>query len=260
MPVDALKSLVQAVLEHLPKEGSPVVIVVKPDRPNPGPVRTNIHSHGIPYDPSIVYLLELATIIALRDSETIAAVGEAVADALQNVVRDASNIHSLIVSRAVFYLLHLLNTSQVIITTEVKNFTLTSWQDYSFIRAPVILHTISSFDQSVLEKSAITILKGLALCIKNPTPLRNEITNTLDFWSTIQSIQGMPEATAAAGVFELIENVVITRPSAVTADNYEAAVSLLNGFAVAGSVGAVDEQKSEKNSRKTKSARQPKPL
>lgn len=114
MPADALKLLVQALLDHLPKESSP--IVVKPDRSTSGPIRTNGHqstTHGISYDPSVVYLLELATIIALRDSDTIAAVGESVADALQNVVRDASNVHSLIVSRAVYYLLHLLNASQV---------------------------------------------------------------------------------------------------------------------------------------------------
>lgn len=114
MPADALKSLVQALLDHLPKESSP--IVVKPDRPASAPIRTNGHqskARGMSYDPSVVYLLESATVIALRDSDTIAAVGEWVADALQNVVRDASNSHPLIVSRAVFYLLHLLNASQV---------------------------------------------------------------------------------------------------------------------------------------------------
>lgn len=124
MPADALKSLVQAVLEHLPKESSPVVIVVKPDRPNPPPARANSHrstSQGLLYDPSMVYLLELATIIALRDNETITAVGEVVADALQNVVRDAANIHPLVVSRAVFYLLHLLNASQVTVTLQLRH-------------------------------------------------------------------------------------------------------------------------------------------
>lgn len=124
MPADALKCVVQALLEHLPKESSPVVIVVKPDRPNQPPVRTNGHrstSQGLLYDPSMVYLLELATIIALRDSETIAAVGEVVADALQNIVRDVANIHPLVVSRAVFYLLHLLNASQVIVTIHIRH-------------------------------------------------------------------------------------------------------------------------------------------
>lgn len=120
-----------------------------------------------------------------------------------------------------------------------------------------MLHTLSSFDQSTLEKSAIPILKGLALCIKIPSPLRNEITNTPDFWSMIQSVHGTSEA--AASVFDLLENIVTTRPPAITADNYEAAVSLLNSFAVAGSVGAADEQKLEKHGRKIKTARQTKP-
>lgn len=44
----------------------------------------------------------------------------------------------------------------------------------------------------------------------------------------------------------------------MTADNYEAAVSLLNGFAVAGSVGAVEEQKLERGSRRPKSGRRSK--
>jgi brefeldin A-resistance guanine nucleotide exchange factor 1 len=61
-----------------------------------------------------VYILELATIIAMRDEETIALIGQGVADALQNVVRDASNVHPLVISRVVFYVLQLLNRSQVI--------------------------------------------------------------------------------------------------------------------------------------------------
>jgi golgi-specific brefeldin A-resistance guanine nucleotide exchange factor 1 len=116
MPAKSLEFLVQALLEQLPEESSPVVIVVKPDRPNPAPGRTDGHrttSQGLLYDPSVVYILELATIIAMRDEETIELIGQAVADALHNVVRDASNVHPLVISRVVFYLLHLLNCSQV---------------------------------------------------------------------------------------------------------------------------------------------------
>lgn len=116
MPAKSLEVLVQALLEQLPEESSPVVIVVKPDRPNPPPARSDGHratSQGLLYDPSVVYILELATIIAMRDEETIELIGQAVADALQNVVRDASNVHPLVISRVVFYLLHLLKCSQV---------------------------------------------------------------------------------------------------------------------------------------------------
>ena len=116
MPAASLADLVQALLEHLPEESSPVVIVVKPDRPNPAPPRSNGHrslTQGLLYDPSVVYILELATIIAVRDHESIALMGQAVADALQNVVRDAANVHPLVVSRAILYLFHLLDSSQV---------------------------------------------------------------------------------------------------------------------------------------------------
>lgn len=116
MPSQSLKSLVRALLKQLPEDSSPVVIVVKPDLPSPTPANANGHRQdsGHPvYDPSIVYILEFATTIATRNDESIAAVGQDVAEVLQSVVRDAANVHPLIVSRAVFYLLHLLNTSQV---------------------------------------------------------------------------------------------------------------------------------------------------
>ena len=116
MPPQSLKSLVLAFLKQLPEDSSPVVIVVKPDLPSPTPAKADGHRQdsGHPvYDPSIVYILELVTIIAMRNDESIAAVGQDVAEALQSVVRDAPNVHPLIVSRAVFYLLHLLHASQV---------------------------------------------------------------------------------------------------------------------------------------------------
>lgn len=120
MPTPSLKCLVQALLEQLPEESSPVVIVVKPDRPTPVRIKTNGHqtdSRGPLYDPSTVFILELATILAMRDNDSASAVGEAVADALQNVIRNSANVHPLVVSRAVLYLLHLLKASQVGMTS-----------------------------------------------------------------------------------------------------------------------------------------------
>ena len=72
-----------------------------------------LNGHGTAYDPSVVYVLELATILAMRDENSIAAVGKAVTEALQNVVRDSANVHPLVFSRAVFYLLHLLHAGHV---------------------------------------------------------------------------------------------------------------------------------------------------
>lgn len=113
MPPRATKDLVLALLEQLPQDSSPAVIVVKPERPST-PIKTNGHrqgNRGPQYDPSLVYILELITLLAIRDDSTLAAVGDLVADALQNVIRNAANAHSLVLSRAVFYLLLLLQKS-----------------------------------------------------------------------------------------------------------------------------------------------------
>ena len=233
-PPDVRQSLVQALLKHLPEPSSPVVLVARPDQPRPTPIRTDRHRETMSnqaYDPSVAFVLELCTILASPDKPSIAVMGEAVADALQNVVRDASNIHILVLSRAVYYLFHLMNASQAL-------------QDQSLVKTPVVLHTIAGFDQLVLEQAAETILKGLALCIQLHTSLRNEVVNTPDFWLILSNLHTFQRAAPA--VFDLVENVVLSDPCAVTADNYMATVSLLDNFATAGSVGAATEQQESK--------------
>ena len=92
-----------------------MVIVVKPDVGLPNSVKLNGRgtSSAVAYDPSVVYILELATLLATRDETTSAAVGKEVAEGLQNVVRDANNTHPLTLSRAIFYLLYLLKVGHV---------------------------------------------------------------------------------------------------------------------------------------------------
>lgn len=116
MPPQSRQSLVRALLKQLPEPSSPAVIVVRPDRTGPAPIRTNGHrtnSLKPTYDPSVVFVLEIATILATRDHDSVTLMGQAVADSLQIVVRDAANVHPLVLARAVFYLLYLLNASQV---------------------------------------------------------------------------------------------------------------------------------------------------
>jgi hypothetical protein len=118
MPVDALEPLVRALLSQLPEDPSITIITVKSDSISPVAVNgQGPMSEGLIYDPSIVYLLELCTVLALRDHETIKTLGEDVAGALQNVIRDAANYHSTMISRAVFYLLSLLRASYVSTTS-----------------------------------------------------------------------------------------------------------------------------------------------
>ena len=253
MPPTSRQSLIQALFKQMPEPSSPAVIVVRPDRSGPVPVQTNGHRTNPlkpTYDPSIVFVLELATIVATRDHESVSLMGQAVADALQSVVRDAANVHPLALARAVFYLLYLLNASQVSLQTRFKLMHLLKIsKDHSFVRAPVILHTIAGYDPSILEKTSMLILDGLTLCIQNPSPLRKEITNTPDFWSIVRSLHALPEVAGKA--FDLVASLVAGQQAAVTADNYKDTVSLLNDFAAAGSVGAVVEQTRDKTGRRT---------
>lgn len=198
---------------------------------------------GVAYDPSIVFILELATILAARDQSTMTRFGKRVSSALQAVVRDASHMHAVTLSRTVYYLLSFLRASHVspIAIQFATRFLLIRSQDYDFVRAPVILHTISKFDQDLLKQLGPHVAKGLSLCLNGAQGLRNEMINSPDFWSVLQSLRSSPET--AGQVFDLMQSLLEDAPTTLSADNYDSVVSLLNDFAAAGSIGAVDEQR-----------------
>ncbi|APA12987.1 hypothetical protein sscle_10g077570 [Sclerotinia sclerotiorum 1980 UF-70] len=243
MPVDSLRPLIQALISQLPDDPSSVVISVKSEVDPPSSPINGINgaSSGPVYDPSMVYILELCTVLAIRDKETIDAFGADVAEALQNVIRNSASWHTLMVSRTIFYLLHLLHASY----------------EQPYIRVPVVLHAISSFKKDLFEKSATLVLQGLTQCIKEPGPLRNEIMTSPDFWVILKNLATSP--SSASAVFEILEGVAIGSPPTIMADNYESAVKLLNDFATAGSVGSTVEQKQDKRIRRGQQVKQPKP-
>jgi golgi-specific brefeldin A-resistance guanine nucleotide exchange factor 1 len=124
------------------------------------------------------------------------------------------------------------------------------------MRTPVILHSISSFDQDILENSAQSILGGLSRCISSATSLRNEIIISPDFWSILQRFHLHEES--APLVFQLLQIIVDSTPPTITADNYESAISLANDFATAGSVGFVEERKRDALARRQRGIKQEK--
>jgi len=113
MPVDSLKPLVEALLSQLPDDPTSVVISVKSETEQPVSPNGPKSPAGPLYDPSMVYLLEFVTVLTLRDNETITTLGADVAEALQNVMRNAASYHNIMISRTIFYLLHLLHASYV---------------------------------------------------------------------------------------------------------------------------------------------------
>ncbi|KAI1409058.1 hypothetical protein F5Y13DRAFT_193730 [Hypoxylon sp. FL1857] len=234
LPADSLAPLIEALLNELPDDESSAVpvITVKTDSLPSSPISASKPAARKPtYDPAVVYILEFATILALRDDETVGSLGKSVADALQMILRDSPQHHPILVSRAAFYQFSVLKASY----------------DHDFVRAPVLLHAISSFPKETLAKTSQLVLQGLKLCIEQPGPLRSEIMTSPDFWVILRTLAGNPNASPT--VFEILEGGVSGTPSAIIADNYEAAISLLNEYATAAKVGALVEQKGERRQR-----------
>lgn len=114
LPVSALQHPVRALLSQLPEDPSAAIITVKSDAVPAVTINGQRRlAEGPAYNPAIVYILELCTVLALRDEESMIAVGQEVSGALQNIVRDAASYHPTMVSRTVYYLLTLLHASYV---------------------------------------------------------------------------------------------------------------------------------------------------
>ena len=220
------------------------MIVVKPEVSESTSGRSGAKAIVQPnssYDPSNVFILELATVLVTKDNQVMAESGQAVADRLLDTIRGSSNTHPLTLSRAVLYLLHLMRVGAA----------------HSFVRAPVILHTISGFDPNTIQATAIAVVRGLSACVSVPGPLRSEIANIPDFWSIMQSNVTVGEA--APSIFNVLVSLITDQPPAITADNYESAVTLLNSFATMGKIGALTEQKQDPNLRLQKPVKVMKP-
>jgi brefeldin A-resistance guanine nucleotide exchange factor 1 len=125
------------------------------------------------------------------------------------------------------------------------------------MRVPVILHAISSFDQDILEMSAIPVLNSLSRCIAESELLRREIVISPDFWSILQRLR--PQNASAPIVFEILKGIVESTPPAISSDNYESAVALANDFASAGSIGAAEERRRDANARRSRGGKPDKP-
>ncbi|RWA05181.1 hypothetical protein EKO27_g9926 [Xylaria grammica] len=241
LSVTSLSPLMEALLDQLPDDESPNVpaITVKPESVPSSPASGGNKSapRKPTYDPAVVYILEFSTVLVLRAPETIESLGKHVAEALQMVLRNSSRYHSALVSRAAYYQFNMLKASY----------------DHDYVRAPVLLHTISSFPREMLAKTSQLVLQGLKVCIEQPGPLRSEIMTSPDFWLILRTLTG--NSNSSPIVFDILEGGVSGSPSAIIADNYEAAIALLNEYATAAQVGAADEQKGE---RRQRNARPPK--
>ncbi|KAL2267731.1 hypothetical protein VTJ83DRAFT_5008 [Remersonia thermophila] len=230
LPGHTLEALVDALLEQIPEDNGSTVITVKAENiPPSSPANgQKPRQSSAVYDPGLVYILEFCTVLALRDDSTVELLGERVVKAIQGILRDVPRYHPILIERATYYLFNLLRASY----------------DYDYVRVPILLHNVSSFPRDTLIKASGLVLRGLKLCTETPCPLRNEMMTSPDFWVILQTLATHPDAAPA--VFEILENSVSMTPSAIMADNYEAAIALLNEFASMASVGAIAEQQNDR--------------
>ena len=70
-----------------------------------------------------------------------------------------------------------------------------------------------------------------------------------DFWVILRTLAS--NSDSAPAVFEILESGVSGTPSAIIADNYEAAIGLLNEFASMASIGAIEEQRADSTAKKS---------
>lgn len=230
--------LVNALLSQLPNldddDDDENVVILKSEYSSPTN-GTHTVNKGPTYDPAVVYVLEFATSLVLRDESTVAAYGKILAETLTGIIRNSSRAHNIVVSRVVYYLFSLLQASH----------------EHSFLNVPVVLHSIAALDKNLLDKSASPVIKGLSKCAKSgSSSLKREMINSPDFWVLLRTL--LPNHEACADVFRVMEFITSESPSNVTSDNYVPVVSLLNDFASAGSVGSVFEQKQDKLAKRGK--------
>ncbi|KHN99283.1 Sec7 domain-containing protein [Metarhizium album ARSEF 1941] len=225
--------LVEALLEQIPEIDQAAVITVKPDSIPPVSANTQTRAATQPtYDPSVAYILEFCTILAIQTDEFIEFMGKTVFDVVLGLLRDPTQWHFITLSRAVFHALSILKSSY----------------DHDFVKVHSLLHTIANLPQQVIAKSSDTTLRGLATCTEEPGPLRSEIMKSPDFWAILGVLAGNPDG--AASVFAILENGATGNPPAIAADNYEAAIALLNFFASAAAPAEPSELNLEQNQRR----------
>lgn len=233
----ALDPLVTSLLAQLPNlddDDDDENVILKPEYSSPTN-GTHAVNKGPKYDPAVVYVLEFATSLVLRDESTVAVHGKVLAETLTGIIRNSSRAHSIVVSRAVYYLFSLLQTSH----------------EHSFLNVPVVLHSIAALDKVLLDKAASLVIKGLSKCAKSgSSSLKSEMINSPDFWVLLRTL--LPNGDACVEVFGVMEFITTESPGNVTSDNYVPVVSLLNDFATAGNVGSVFEQKQDKLAKRGK--------
>lgn len=104
----------QVLLDQLPESSHEAVITVKQEgMPSPPTNGQDSSPSTLKYDPTVAFLLEFSTILAIRDDEAVESIGKPAFDTMQGILRNSAQWHPITVSRATFYALKILKASYV---------------------------------------------------------------------------------------------------------------------------------------------------
>lgn len=114
LSVLATTHIIEALLDQIPEDDQNTVFTVKQDTiPTSSATDRATASYQPTYDPTVAYILEFCTILALRNEELIQSIGRAVFGALLGLLRDPAKWHPITLSRATFHALSILKSSYV---------------------------------------------------------------------------------------------------------------------------------------------------
>lgn len=248
----SIEPLIDHLLAQLPDDDQPTVISVQQNNTSVSSTAPPDRPRVLEYEPGVVCILELSTRLLTKAQELPKDAAKKVFDTLQGILRHPNQHHPTLVARTTFYSLKLLRASYVSITlsTTRRLELIVSTQQHDLANTPYLLHTISSLPKDLLLGSSGFIISGLSYCTEEPGPLRSEIMTSPDFWSTLRILAQDP--ISAADVFLILEKGSLGNPPAILADNYEAAISLMNDFAnVSGVPEPLQKRTEQREARQT---------
>ncbi|KAK9473955.1 uncharacterized protein V1510DRAFT_311813 [Dipodascopsis tothii] len=208
------------------------------------------------YAPLGVYVLEMATCLAIKDEPCVAALHEKLVDKLVAVLANSKNVYPLVVGRVACYLLA--------VWAKVAEYAGGPGAVPAAAAAallPRVMRAIAAVDDDAAAASAVVVAAGLAHCFDSCALAAKKQMADLDdgaFWTVLTKLQQNLEA--APLVFAMLDSIVpgddergAAEPAAGAAQitleiidsprTFRAAIALLGAFASAGSIGSEWEQK-----------------
>jgi golgi-specific brefeldin A-resistance guanine nucleotide exchange factor 1 len=215
--------------------------VLKPKPRESSPTLNGAETTAVTYDPSMIFLLELATSIAIRNKESMQSLSSELAAYCIEVLRQRKVLHPILVERALIYLLALKKRGhEAGVETNVN--------------LNEVIRIVLSTQPPLFQSLAVPLAHSLLALGQADARLILDDPRVL--FQVLKKAILLPEAQASE--FSLCELLVDTKDGAyITPKVYPMVINLLGDFATLGSVGAEWEQRNDVLQKRVKPSRTP---